>query len=186
MALTPSSMVPLGTRMPGFKLFNTIDDTMVDLADVRGSAGTLVMFICNHCPYVKHIQAGLSAVGKDYASSGLGIVAISANDVTSHPQDGPEKMRETAAANDYRFPYLCDATQEVARAYNAACTPDFFLLDQQDRLVYRGQFDASRPGNDIPVSGEDLRRAMDSLLAGETIDAEQIPSMGCNIKWKTG
>lgn len=177
-------MVSLGTHMPGFRLSNAIDNGMVSLADLHGKAGTLVMFICNHCPYVKHIQAGLSALGKDYASSDIGIVAISANDVTSHPQDGPEQMRATAAANGYIFPYLYDETQEVARVYDAACTPDFFLLDQQDRLVYRGQFDASRPRNDILVSGEDLRRAMDCLIAGEAIDDEQIPSIGCNIKWK--
>ncbi len=172
--------------MPGFQLLNTIDNNMLSLADVRGDAGTLLMFICNHCPYVVHIQDGLSALGKDYANADIGIVAISANDATSHPQDGPEKMRDTAAANDYPFPYLYDETQEVAHAYCAACTPDFFLLDRQDRLVYRGQFDASRPGTDIPVSGEDLRRAMDSLLAGAAIDEKQIPSIGCNIKWKAG
>ncbi len=185
MARTYSTMLDLGTRAPDFKLPDTAGN-MVSLADFAHQPALLVMFICNHCPYVKHLRDGLAAFGREYQDRGLGIVAISANDITSHPDDSPEKMAEEAAAAGYTFPYLYDETQAVAQAYHAACTPDFFLFDGDRRLVYRGQFDDSRPGNDRPVTGADLRAAADAVLAGRPVSEEQIPSMGCNIKWRTG
>lgn len=189
MALTPSTMMPLGTTAPDFTLpdFNSkenVSGKSLSLQQLKGAKGTLVMFICNHCPYVKHIQSALGQLGKDYQHSGLAIVAINANDAVKYPDDAPEKMTAFAKQNGFVFPYLYDESQQVAKAYNAACTPDFFLFDGNLKCVYRGQFDDSRPGNNIPVSGKDLRSAMDQLLAGKTIASQQTPSIGCNIKWK--
>jgi peroxiredoxin len=178
-------MLPLGTPAPDFSLPN-IDGRTVSLANVAGPNGTLVMFICNHCPFVKHVADQLAALGRDYAPRGVGIVAISSNDVATHPADSPEQMVHEAEQRGYVFPYLYDETQEVAHAYHAACTPDFFLFDNSRKLVYRGQLDASRPGNGIPVTGADLRAALDAVLAGRPVAADQIPSLGCNIKWKPG
>ena len=185
MALTPSSMLPLGTPAPDFRLPDT-DGRNVALADFAQAPALAVMFICNHCPFVQHIRKGLAQFGRDYRPRGAAIVAISSNDVTSHPQDSPAGMRAEAAREGYTFPYLYDETQAVARAYRAACTPDFFLFDAGRRLVYRGQFDESRPGNDIPVTGADLRAALDATLAGRPVPGGQRPSIGCNIKWKPG
>ena len=175
-------MLPLGTAAPDFKLTD-VNGKTVALADFKGKP-LLVMFICNHCPYVKHIRDGLAQLGRDYANRGGAIVAISSNDVEEYPQDGPDKMKEEAKAAGYNFPYLYDATQAVAKSYRAACTPDFFLFDKEHRLVYRGQFDDSRPGNGVPVTGKDLRGALDAVLAGKAVPAGQKPSIGCNIKWK--
>ena len=185
MVRTPSTMLPLGTIAPDFELPN-VDGRIVDFAAASGSKGTVVMFICNHCPFVKHVADQLAALGRDYLPLGIGIVAISANDVSSHPADSPEQMVREAEDRGYPFPYLYDETQEVAKAYHAACTPDFYLFDANRRLVYRGQLDASRPGNDVPVTGHDLRAAIDALLAGGPPVAQQVPSIGCNIKWRAG
>jgi peroxiredoxin len=185
MVKTPSTMLPLGTQAPRFSLLST-DGKTVTVDDFAGAPGLLVMFICNHCPFVKHVRDGLAEFGREYQERGLGIVAINSNDVVAHPDDRPDKMKEEATAVGYTFPYLFDETQEVAKAYRAACTPDFFLFDKGHKLIYRGQFDASRPGNEIPVTGSDLRAAADALLAGKPVPSAQIPSMGCNIKWKAG
>ena len=184
MALTPSRMLPLGTVAPAFSLPDTQGRT-VSIDDLPASAPLLVMFICNHCPYVKLVRSELARLGKDYQDR-IGIVAISSNDVTTHPQDSPERMKEEAAAAGYTFPYLYDADQSVARAYQAACTPDFFVFDAERKLVYRGQLDGSRPGNGQPVTGTDLRAALDAVLAGKPVSSHQHPSLGCNIKWKPG
>jgi len=185
MVRTPSTMLPLGTGAPDFALPN-VDGRTVTLADAAGPRGTLVMFICNHCPFVKHVADQLAALGRDCLPRGIGVVAISSNDVSSHPADSPEQMVHEAEERGYVFPYLYDETQEVAHAYHAACTPDFFLFDGDRKLAYRGQLDASRPGNDVPVTGADLRAAIDALLSGHPVPAEQRPSLGCNIKWKPG
>ena len=185
MVRTPSTMLPLGTPAPDFALPN-VDGSTVTLADAAGPKGTLVMFICNHCPFVKHVADQLAALGRDCLPRGIGVVAISSNDVSSHPADSPEQMVHEAEERGYLFPYLYDETQAVAHAYCAACTPDFFLFDGDRKLVYRGQLDASRPGNDIPVTGADLRAAIDALVAGRPVATEQRPSLGCNIKWKPG
>jgi peroxiredoxin len=185
MVRTPSTMLPLGTPAPDFELPN-VDGRTVSFADAAGPQGTLVMFICNHCPFVKHVADELAALGREYLPRGIGMVAISSNDVSSHPADSPEQMVHEAEDRGYAFPYLYDETQEVAKAYHAACTPDFFLFDGAGRLVYRGQLDPSRPGNEIPVTGSDLRAALDAVLAGRPVAAEQRPSLGCNIKWKPG
>jgi peroxiredoxin len=185
MVRTPSTMLPLGTPAPDFSLPN-VDGSTVTLADVAGAKATLVMFICNHCPFVKHVADELAALGRDYAGRGVGVVAISSNDAATHPADSPEQMVHEAEQRGYVFPYLYDETQEVAQAYHAACTPDFFLFDGSRKLVYRGQLDSSRPGNGIPVTGADLRAALDAVLAGRPVVADQIPSLGCNIKWKPG
>ncbi|MFT4308101.1 MAG: thioredoxin family protein [Candidatus Woesearchaeota archaeon] len=181
MALTPSTMVELGTRAPGFSLNEPLTNRQVSFEDVRGERGTLVMFICNHCPYVHHVQAELVRLAHDYSEQGIGIVAISSNDVENYPDDSPEKMAREA--RDYPFPYLYDETQDVARAYHAACTPDFFVYDKNDELIYRGQLDATQPGKGTP-DGADLRAALRALLAGEPPLEDQKPSAGCNIKWK--
>ena len=185
MVRTPSTMLPLGTRAPDFTLPN-VDGRLVSLAGAVGPKGTLVMFICNHCPFVKHVADQLAALGRDFMPQGIGIVAISANDVAAHPADSPEQMVREAEERGYPFPYLYDASQEVAKAYHAACTPDFFLFDGARSLVYRGQLDASRPGNDVPVTGADLRAAIEAVLAGRVPAGNQTPSIGCNIKWKPG
>lgn len=184
MALTPSNMLPLGTKAPDFELIDTIDDTLKSLRELKGTTGTLVMFICNHCPFVVHVSAELSKLAKDYVSKGINCIAISSNDVDNYPQDGPELMKQNAIDNDYIFPYLYDKTQNVAKSYDAACTPDFFLFNDDLELVYAGQLDESRPGNDIPTTGKDLRAAMNALLNKTPINTNQKPSMGCNIKWK--
>lgn len=184
MARTPSTMIPLGTRAPEFSLPDTISGKELSLNDVKGEKGTLVMFICNHCPYVLHVNEQLVHLGNDYQPNGIKLVAINSNDVSKYPEDSPEKMKKVAARLGYTFPYLYDETQEVAKAYDAACTPDFFLFDAEMRLVYRGQLDGARPGNDEPVTGHDLREAMDALLYGEEIPQDQKPSLGCNIKWR--
>ena len=185
MVRTPSTMLPLGTAAPDFSLPN-VDGRTVGLADVAGARGTLVMFICNHCPFVKHVADQLAALGRDYLPRGIGMAAISSNDVATHPADSPEQMVHESEERGYAFPYLYDGDQDVARAYHAACTPDFFLFDGDRKLVYRGQLDDSRPGNGIPVTGADIRAALDALIAGGPVRAEQRPSLGCNIKWKPG
>jgi peroxiredoxin len=185
MARTPSTMLELGTRAPDFSLPDT-DGGTVSLADFASAPALLVMFICNHCPFVKHVRDELARVGREYSARGVGIVAISANDAEAYPADSPERMQEERQDAGYVFPYLYDETQQVAAAYQAACTPDFFLFDGEQRLVYRGQLDDSRPGNDIPVTGRDLRAALDAVLEGRAVPAEQKPSLGCNTKWKPG
>jgi peroxiredoxin len=183
MAETPSTMVPLGTPAPDFRLPDS-HGRLVSRDDFREAPALLVMFICNHCPFVKHIRHGLATFARDYQGRGLAVVAINSNDVASYPADSPEHMAREVQAAGYTFPYLYDETQQVARTYRAACTPDFFLFDAARRLVYRGQFDDSRPGNARPVTGADLRAAVDDLLAGRPVSSDQKPSIGCNIKWK--
>ncbi|MGA2658074.1 MAG: thioredoxin family protein [Verrucomicrobiota bacterium] len=185
MAATNSTMLALGTRAPDFRLPDT-DGKIVSLSDFKGAPALLVAFICNHCPYVKHIRAGLAQLARDYLSRGVGIAGINSNDVANYPADSPAMMAVEAKAAGYLFPYLYDETQGVAGAYRAACTPDFFLFDANQRLVYRGQMDDSRPGNTIPVTGKDLRAALEAVLAGKPVLGNQKPSMGCNIKWKPG
>jgi peroxiredoxin len=185
MAKTLSEMLPLGTRAPKFQLPDSSGKRYA-LDDFRGSKGLLVMFICNHCPFVKHVQHEIARLAGEYEKQGVAVVGINSNDAVAYPEDSPEKMAEEVRSVGYTFPYLYDETQCVAKAYHAACTPDFFLFDGDLRLVYRGQLDDSRPGNDRPVSGFDLRRALDALLNGEPIPEDQKPSMGCNIKWKEG
>lgn len=184
MSLTPSNMLPLGTKATHFKLMNTIDDTLVSLDEAKGLHGTLVMFICNHCPFVIHVNPQLTQLAKDYASKGINCIAISSNDVENYPQDGPELMKQHAIDNNYKFPYLYDETQDVAIAYDAACTPDFYVFDRDLKLVYRGQLDDSRPGNDIELTGKYIRETFDKLLNDQPISEVQKPSIGCNIKWK--
>ncbi|MGC1422335.1 MAG: thioredoxin family protein [Terracidiphilus sp.] len=183
MALTESTMLELGTLAPDFALPDVVSGKTVRRDDFRGQKGLLVMFICTHCPYVKHIEKGLAALGTDYAGK-LGIVAISSNDAQSYPDDSPAGLKRQAQTMGFTFPYLYDESQEVARAYKAACTPDIYLFDAEMKLVYRGQFDGSRPGNGVPVTGKDLRAALDSVLRGEKPSADQLASIGCNIKWK--
>jgi peroxiredoxin len=185
MALTPSTMLPLGTVAPDFTLPDT-SGKHISLTDFKDRAALVVVFMCNHCPYVVHIRAGLAQLARDYAPKNVGLVGINANDVKNYPADSPAKMKAEADAAGYIFPYLYDETQAVAKSYRAACTPDIFLFDRGRRLVYRGQFDASRPGNGIPVTGKDLRAALDAVLAGRTTSEFQVASMGCNIKWKPG
>ena len=185
MAQTPSTMLPLGTTAPAF----TLSDTTlkhVSLETFAEAPALLVMFICNHCPFVKHLRSALAQLGRDYVPQGLAIAAISSNDSDAYPADSPAKMIEEQQEAGYNFPYLFDGTQEVAKAYRAACTPDFYLFDKDRRLVYRGQFDDSRPSNGLPVTGKDLRAAIDAVLAGKPVSAEQRPSIGCNIKWRPG
>lgn len=181
--LTPSTMLPLGTPAPDFRLPDT-EGRIVRLGDFAAAPALVVMFICNHCPFVQHIRGALAQFGRDCQARGAAAVAISANDVAQYPQDGPAAMQVEAQREGYTFPYLYDESQAVARAYQAACTPDFFLFDAARRLVYRGQFDDSRPGNSVPVTGADLRAAVEATLAGRPVAGEQRPSIGCNIKWK--
>ena len=186
MARTPSTMLPLGTPAPDFRLTDAVDGKTVSHADFRGAKALLVMFICNHCPFVKHVAAGLTQLAKEYQAQGVAVVGINSNDVAAHPDDAPEKMAEEAKRRGYTFPYLFDETQAVAKAYRAACTPDFFLFDESKRLVYRGQLDSSRPDSGAAVTGADLRAALDAVLAGKAPAEDQKPSIGCNIKWKAG
>ena len=185
MALTPSTMPPLGTTAPDFNLPDT-NGKLVAPADFKELAALVVIFICNHCPYVVHIRAGLAQLARDYAPKHVGFVGINSNDVKNYPADSPAKMKDEVKVAGYIFPYLFDESQAVAKSYRAACTPDIFLYDRGRRLVYRGQFDASRPGNGIPVTGKDLRAALAAVLAGRTTSEFQAPSIGCNIKWKPG
>ena len=185
MARTESTMLPLGTPAPDFTLPDTVSGKKLALDDIAGDRGTLVMFICNHCPFVKHVMDELTRLGKDYPGRGIGVVAISSNDVTGYPQDRPERMVELARDKEFSFPYLYDQSQNTARAYDAACTPDFFVFDAGRKLVYRGQLDDSRPGNNIPVTGKDLRAALDALIEGKPVPKDQKPSIGCNIKWRS-
>lgn len=185
MVKTLSTMLPLGTSAPDFSLPN-IDGNTVSLSDFKDAPALLVMFICNHCPFVKHIADELAKLGSDYQARGAAIVAINSNDVDNYPDDAPAKMKEEAESRGYTFPYLFDDSQEVAKAYRAACTPDFYIFDRNGKLAYRGQLDASRPENGVPVTGEDLRAALDSVLGGQASPEDQTPSIGCNIKWKAG
>lgn len=185
MALVNSTMMALGTVAPDFRLPDT-EGRWVGRDDFKGRRGLLVMFICNHCPYVKHVRAELAAIGRDYLPKNVGIVAINANDAATYPPDSPEKMREEVREAGYGFPYLYDESQSVAKAYRAACTPDIFLFDGEFRLVYRGQIDATRPKSGLTADGRDLRAALDAVLAGRPVPEPQVPSIGCNIKWKVG
>lgn len=184
MARTLTTQIPLGFNAPAFELPDTVSGDKKTFEDIRGEKGTLVMFICNHCPYVVHVREELVRLANDYLPKGVGFVAISSNDVENYPDDSPEKMKALAEQMNFPFAYLYDETQEVARAYDAACTPDFGLFDAEGKCVYRGQLDDSRPHSDEPVNGEDMRAALDAMLAGHEIPSPQIPSMGCNIKWK--
>ena len=186
MALTPSTMLALGTPAPDFDLADVTDGRRIGLSTFAGKKALLVMFICRHCPYVVHVQRELARLGREYANSHLGIVASSANDPATHPDDAPEQLKVQAREIGFVFPYCHDASQAVAKAYAAACTPDFFLFDEERKLVYRGQLDDSRPGSGVPVTGKDLRAAIDAVLGGRPPLASQRPSMGCNIKWKPG
>ena len=185
MAATASTMLPLGTRAPDFHLPDPAG-TLVSRDDFANCPALLVMFLCNHCPYVRHVAEEVVRVAREYQARGVGVVAISSNDVSQHPEDGPAAMAEVAVAMRATFPYLYDESQDVAKAYRAACTPDFFLFDADRRLVYRGQLDGARPGNEVPVNGHDLRAAFDAVLAGRPAPEPQLPSLGCNIKWKPG
>lgn len=183
MSRTQSNMLPLGTIAPSFNLLDTVTDKMVSLDKMKGEKGSLIMFICNHCPFVKHVNSTITQLANTYQSKGIAFIAISSNDVVNYPQDAPELMKQTALQEKYSFPYLFDGSQEVAREYEAACTPDFYLFDNDLRLVYRGQLDNSRPGNGIPSTGLDLKNALEALLQNKPINPVQKPSIGCNIKW---
>ena len=185
MALTPSTMLKLGTPAPDFRLSDTTG-RLISLQDFKDATALLVVFMCNHCPYVKHIRPALAEFACEFQPKGLAMVGINSNDATKYADDGPEKMVDEVTSAGYTFPYLYDETQETAKAYRAACTPDFFLFDKDRKLVYRGQFDDSRPGNTIPLTGKDLRAAVSAVLAGKEISGDQQPSIGCNIKWKAG
>lgn len=185
MARTPSNMLPLGTIAPDFYLKDTnSSNTFYSFSDLKGEKGTVVFFICNHCPFVHHVIEEVVRIANDYRVQGIGFIAISSNDVVNYPQDAPELMTEFAFENKFEFPYLYDETQQVAQHYDAACTPDFYLFDNLNKLVYRGQLDDSRPGNGIPLSGSDLRGAIDGVVYNRVINPDQKPSLGCNIKWK--
>lgn len=184
MARTLSNMLPLGTVAPEFTLPDTISGETLSLKDLKSEKATVVMFICNHCPYVLHVNKVMVQLAKEYQAKEVSFIGISSNDVNNYPQDAPDKMKAHAAEVGYPFPYLYDESQEVARAYDAACTPDFYVFDEKMKLAYRGQMDDSRPGSEIPVTGKDLRVALDAVLAGRPVPSTQKPSMGCNIKWK--
>jgi len=184
MARTPSTMVALGTKAPRFILPDTASGKDLSLENIKGEIGTMIMFVCNHCPFVKHVNEELVKLGNDYKNKGIGFVAISSNDVVNHPNDSPQLITNVAKQLKYLFPYLYHESQETANAYDAACTPDFFIYDKDLRLVYRGQLDDSRPGNEISVTGKDIRHALDCLVNNEPVPQEQRPSIGCNIKWK--
>jgi thiol-disulfide isomerase/thioredoxin len=185
MVMTKSEMLPLGTTAPGFRLPDP-DGREVSLDDRPDAKAYLVVFMCNHCPFVKHLRDALAELGRECEDKGVMMVGINANDADRYPDDAPDRMREEAQTYGYGFPYLIDETQDVAKSFRAACTPDFYLFDETRKLVYRGQFDASRPGNDEPITGQDLRKAIDATLRGETPSEDQVPSLGCNIKWKAG
>jgi peroxiredoxin len=185
MALTSSTMLPLGTTAPDFQLPDT-DGKIISLADFKGRAALLVIFMCNHCPYVIHIRAGLAQLARDYVPRGVAMAGISSNDAKNYPADSPARMKDEVKTAGYIFPYLYDETQAAAKSYRAACTPDIFLFDKDQKLIYRGQFDASRPNNGIHVTGNDLRAALTAVLAGKAVSEKQIPGIGCNIKWKAG
>lgn len=185
MAGVSSTMLELGTAAPDFRLPDTTGQ-LVSLADYKQAPATLVVFMCNHCPYVKHIANQFAEFAREYQAKGVAVIGVNANDVSTHPDDSPEKMAEEAKKIGYTFPYLYDETQEVAKSYRAACTPDFFLFDKDHKLAYRGQFDGSRPGNNVAVTGQDLRMALDAVLQDQPVPAEQKASMGCNIKWRAG
>ncbi len=184
MSLTPTTKIPLGFNMPDFTLPDPITNTEVSSANLKGDKGTLVMFICNHCPFVQFVIHELVKIGYHYRDKGIGVVAINSNDIVNYPDDHPDKMKELALSLKFPFPYLFDESQEVAKSYDAACTPDFNLFDSKGKCVYRGQLDDSRPGNNKPVTGKDLRMALDLVVAGKKVPTEQTPSTGCNIKWK--
>ena len=184
MARTPSNMMPLMTEAPRFEIRDTISGEMMSLNQLKGEKGTVIFFICNHCPFVIHVNSELVRIARDYADLGIGFMAVSSNDVENYPDDAPHLMKKVAEDQDYPFPYLYDEAQEVARAYDAACTPDIYLFDSNLRLAYRGQLDGSRPGNDVPLTGIDLRNALDAILDGREVSGVQKPSLGCNIKWK--
>lgn len=184
MARTPSVMVSLGSFAPTFTLPDTVSDKQISLSDIKGATASVIMFICNHCPFVLHVNDELVRLANDYMNKGISFVAICANDVSTHPEDAPDKMKAMALQMKYPFPYLYDETQETAKAFQAACTPDFFIYNNQLQLVYRGQLDSSRPGNGIPVTGKDIRHALDCLISGQPVPGEQLPGIGCNIKWK--
>lgn len=184
MAKTPSNMVDLGSKAPSFQLPNVVNGDQITLESLQSDKATIIMFICNHCPFVIHVEDQLVNLANDYIAKGFKFVAISSNDVENYPDDSPDKMKERAASKGYPFPYLYDESQEVAKAYHAACTPDFFVYNKDLALVYRGQLDDSRPGNAEPVSGKDLRAALDYIDRGEAVPSDQKPSLGCNIKWK--
>lgn len=184
MSETPSTMLPLGTIAPDFTLLDTVSGKNKSLKELKSNVATIIMFICNHCPYVLHIKDELVNIANEHQQQGMQFIAISSNDVVSYPADAPDKMTIFAQENNFNFPYLYDESQAVAKAYQAACTPDFFIFDNKLACVYRGQFDKSRPGSAVPVNGEDMRAALDAILENKTVAPEQIPSVGCNIKWK--
>ena len=184
MAATPSTMVPLGFKAPDFKLLNPVSNSFKSLHELQSDTATVIMFICNHCPFVKHVNNQLVQLALDYQPRGISFIAISSNDVDNYPEDSPEKMKQYATELNYPFPYLFDSTQEVAKAYDAACTPDFYIFDKELKCVYRGQLDDSRPSNGKPLTGKDMREALDAILSGKEVSKNQIPSIGCNIKWK--
>jgi len=184
MALTESNMMAIGSLAPNFALLDTISGEQLSYEDIKGQKGTVIFFTCNHCPYVIHLNEAIVKLANEYLLNGIGFVAISSNDVEKYPQDSPEKMSLLAREQNYPFPYLYDATQDVAKAYEAACTPDIYVFDAEEELVYRGRFDQSRPGNDVPPTGADLREAIDLMLKGMPITENQYPSAGCGIKWK--
>lgn len=183
MAQTPSNMLPLGTKAPDFKLLDTTDLKLKNLSELCGEKATVIVFICNHCPFVKHINAELSATAIAYQNLGVKFIAISSNDAKNYPEDAPDLMQQLAKEENFVFPYLYDETQAIAKAYDAACTPDFYLFNAGLKLEYRGQFDDSRPGNNIPVTGKDLKNAIDAVINNRPVDSHQKPSIGCNIKW---
>ena len=184
MVLTPSTMVSLGSNAPDFELPDTVSGQNMSLGELKSDVATVIMFICNHCPYVKHVQSGLVELANDYLPKDVKFIAINSNDVANYPEDSPENMKAVAERLGYPFPYLFDETQEIAKAYDAACTPDFFIYDKDLKLIYRGQMDDSRPGNGKPVTGDDIRNALDKILSGNNVIENQVPSIGCNIKWK--
>ena len=184
MSLTPTKAVAMGFKAPDFTLLDSRTGDTVSFKDTKGDNGTLIMFICNHCPYVKHVIQELVKIGNEYIPKGIGIVALNSNNIVTYPDDHPDKMKTLAEELNFPFPYLFDESQEIAKAYDAACTPDFNLFDANNRCVYRGQLDSSRPSNNVPVTGVDLRKALDQVLIGEKVPVEQTPSIGCNIKWK--
>jgi len=183
-ARTPSNMLPLGTTAHPFELQDTVSGKTMTLDELRSDQATVIMFICNHCPFVKHVLDGVIQLANDYIARGVSFIAINSNDAEAYPDDSPEHMKQLAQDKQFPFVYLFDETQEVARAYEAACTPDFYIFNGELKLAYRGQMDGSRPGNEIPVTGEDLRAALDAILAGKPVSEQQKPSLGCNIKWK--